>query len=513
MTPVDSDASSEDIEVIAKHLFELRLSVIDADHRTRLREIRRHEASNLNANARKANELQAELDRDRRFLEAYVDAFFDAWKRAGCLPPPEAIDRLQRQITEIASTRHGVHCDRIRRTAVISGRSNSHAVESHVERATASSLAAARRLVEIRVVEVRVAAGRGFQVAAREQATIPGDGTLRVMAETFRWDLFVCHASEDKDAIVRPLVAALREKGLKVWYDEFELTLGDSLLRKIDEGLANSRYGLVVLSRAFFSKKWPKDELDGLTARERNGEKVILPLWHGIDHQVVGDYSPILAGRVAAKTDEGIESLVGHVMRAMHVEQAPPTRGGVDTALRVGARQRGGAWASVVTLLSPEARRVADWLFDHDTEGLPGTPSHLIFTIASDLEMEEQDCGDACRELKKFGLADVEDSATATYVSANHHTPFVVTRDLGYNPADDDWALGVELGKAGRAMDGAELEAALHLPPNRINRAAWRLKQRGKIDLYSTIGTAPYAFHDLKANFETRQAVKRGSLT
>jgi histidyl-tRNA synthetase len=44
-----------------------------------------------------------------------------------------------------------------------------------------------------------------------------------------RWDVFVSHASEDKDAIARPLAKELRSRGLRVWYDEFELKIGDSL--------------------------------------------------------------------------------------------------------------------------------------------------------------------------------------------------------------------------------------------------------------------------------------------
>ena len=60
-------------------------------------------------------------------------------------------------------------------------------------------------------------------------------------------DLLISHASEDKDEIVRPLANALVEKGVKVWYDEFEMKIGDSLRRKIDKGLANSRFGIVVI--------------------------------------------------------------------------------------------------------------------------------------------------------------------------------------------------------------------------------------------------------------------------
>ena len=85
------------------------------------------------------------------------------------------------------------------------------------------------------------------------------------------YDVFVCHASEDKETFVRPLVQALRAEHIEVWYDEFTLTLGDSIRRAIDKGLRSSRFGIVVLSRAFFEKEWPQYELDGLADREIAG--------------------------------------------------------------------------------------------------------------------------------------------------------------------------------------------------------------------------------------------------
>jgi hypothetical protein len=50
--------------------------------------------------------------------------------------------------------------------------------------------------------------------------------------------------------------------------------------QSIDSGLARSRFGIVILSEAFFAKHWPQRELDGLAAREVDGVKVILPVWH-----------------------------------------------------------------------------------------------------------------------------------------------------------------------------------------------------------------------------------------
>lgn len=116
------------------------------------------------------------------------------------------------------------------------------------------------------------------------------------------FDVFVSHASEDKDEIVRPLAEALRDLDLSVWFDEFELRIGDSLRRKIDQGLAQSHFGIVVLSEAFFGKGWPNYELDGLVTKAVSGEQVLLPIWHGITKQDVINYSPSLADKLARST-------------------------------------------------------------------------------------------------------------------------------------------------------------------------------------------------------------------
>lgn len=119
------------------------------------------------------------------------------------------------------------------------------------------------------------------------------------------YDVFISHASEDKDQIVRDLAEALRARGLEVWYDEFSLRIGDNLRRRIDAGLASSRFGVVVLSPAFFAKSWSQYELDGLVTREMAGDQqIILPLWHGIDFAEVASASPSLANKLALRTSE-----------------------------------------------------------------------------------------------------------------------------------------------------------------------------------------------------------------
>src|SRR5690606_5212789 len=112
----------------------------------------------------------------------------------------------------------------------------------------------------------------------------------------------ISHASEDKNDVVRPLALALQDKQLKVWFDEFELKIGDSLRQKIDKGLANSRFGIVVLSKNFIRKGWTNYELDGIITKSISGQQVVLPIWHDITKQEVIDYSPSLADKVARNT-------------------------------------------------------------------------------------------------------------------------------------------------------------------------------------------------------------------
>jgi hypothetical protein len=117
-----------------------------------------------------------------------------------------------------------------------------------------------------------------------------------------KYDFFISHASEDKETFVRDLATELTAIGVKVWYDEFQLRVGDGLRRSIDNGLKNSRYGIVVLSSSFFAKNWTQYELDGLFQREMNGVKVILPVWHKVSKDEVQSFSFSLADKFALNT-------------------------------------------------------------------------------------------------------------------------------------------------------------------------------------------------------------------
>ena len=146
----------------------------------------------------------------------------------------------------------------------------------------------------------------GALPVARERLPLAEEPNLYVetVESDKEYDVFISHASEDKEDVVRPLAKSLKEKGISVWYDEFELKIGDSLRRKIDQGLSKSRFGIVVISRAFIKKGWTNYELDGLMTKAISGEQILLPIWHDITKQEVIDYSPSLADKVARNTSQ-----------------------------------------------------------------------------------------------------------------------------------------------------------------------------------------------------------------
>lgn len=128
-----------------------------------------------------------------------------------------------------------------------------------------------------------------------------------------KWDVFISHASEDKESFVRELAHELKHSGLNVWYDEFSLSAGDSLRESIDRGISSSLVGIIVLSRAFFKKNWPRNELNGLFTVATNQNKALVPIWLGVTAIEVAEYSPMLADKVALMPERGMPGIVKEI--------------------------------------------------------------------------------------------------------------------------------------------------------------------------------------------------------
>lgn len=145
-----------------------------------------------------------------------------------------------------------------------------------------------------------------------------------------QWDVFISHAREDHVAVARPLAEALRQHGLAVWLDGQELAPGDSVRGKVNDGLARSRWGVLIITPAFLAMDGPQAELDGLLAREITGERILIPVWHGVTAAEVARRSPMLAARLAIGTGRGKDAVRAAILASI----------GRDASLPVGQARR-----------------------------------------------------------------------------------------------------------------------------------------------------------------------------
>jgi hypothetical protein len=167
-----------------------------------------------------------------------------------------------------------------------------------------------------------------WNMCKKRRAEVPSKGSAGEPAPLF--DVFVSHATEDK-TYVAPLVEAIKDAGICVWFDQTSLEWGDDLRAAIDRGLTNCRFGIVVFSKAFLrKKKWTEYELNSLFAREQAGKKLVLPIWHGVTRDDLVEYSPAFADRLAkiSSTDsyrDIVQSLISMLGVAKLAQSSEPS--------------------------------------------------------------------------------------------------------------------------------------------------------------------------------------------
>lgn len=132
--------------------------------------------------------------------------------------------------------------------------------------------------------------------------------------------VFLCHASEDKESVVRPVKEALFLRGINSWIDEAEITLGDSITHKVNKGLGDAEYVIVFISPAFIRKTWARRELDAALNREaRTGKKVVIPIVIHYETERV-DYAaflPLAEDKVYGIWDGNAGKLATQIERAI----------------------------------------------------------------------------------------------------------------------------------------------------------------------------------------------------
>ena len=241
-----------------------------------------------------ARETKKEAD-----IHARINRANQAASRANSVTTLEnELKKIERSTAELATVQ--------KKRAEISGKiaTKSRSLNSYQERQAREDERERKKISDEqkRLIREREDHERKITSEIRGRAVTSRITTTSTEPDQANYGFFISHAGEDKDTFVRGLADALQARGASVWYDELTLKVGDSLRREIDRGLANSRFGVVVLSRHFFNKEWPQRELNGLLSLEGEGAARILPVWHEISKDEVAQFSPMLADIVALNT-------------------------------------------------------------------------------------------------------------------------------------------------------------------------------------------------------------------
>ena len=135
------------------------------------------------------------------------------------------------------------------------------------------------------------------------------------------YDFFISHATEDKKEIAEPLALELSKRGAKVWLDKFEMTVGDSLRSSIDDGIAHSKHGVIIVSKDYMRKFWTEKEMNAFFAKlslDNKNSKILLPIWYHVTKQEIAHFSPMLADLLALSTEDyTISALADELIRIL----------------------------------------------------------------------------------------------------------------------------------------------------------------------------------------------------
>lgn len=306
---------------------------------------------------------------------------------------------------------------------------------------------------------------------------------------------FISHSSTDKE-IAERLAKDLMNQGIDAWFDKWEIMPGDSLRRKIEQGISEASHFIVLLTENSLKSEWVQTELDAAMVRKIENECRLLPVLIGIPFE---DVPLTLRGLLCVKLDDYRESLV-QLVDACYGRSHKPPLGQSEQKL------------IIKTLpLSSNAQLIASLLNSKSEAGMTHDPILSLDEIINTLSMQKDLADEAVDELKDEGFVGVILTINAPPRVFPHNQLFWETDPAirGWNPAEDAQSLSSLL--VNSKQDGANipsLDAQLGWGPRRINPAVTYLADHELVMASKALGTHPYACAWIKPTTKTRRFLR-----
>lgn len=128
-------------------------------------------------------------------------------------------------------------------------------------------------------------------------------------------EIFLSHASKDKEKIVEPLIECLEKGGISnIWYDKDEIKEGHSIIRKINEGLSRSKIGILVITPNFMNKEFTNWELECLLFLTIYNKIRLIPLRKYVSIETILSKYPLMSTLLIKEIGDNCdESMISHI--------------------------------------------------------------------------------------------------------------------------------------------------------------------------------------------------------
>lgn len=272
--------------------------------------------------------------------------------------------------------------------------------------------------------------------------------------------VYLAHATEDKD-LAKPLADGLVERGIPVWYDNWEIGYGDSLRRKMEQGLGDCTHFVVLLTETSIGKPWVNEEIDaGLMSAVEGTAKFI-----GLRHQLpLASVSPFLRTRLTPDYVPGPESLDALASEIYGVSKRPPLG---EKPRYVQTHESGSTWSTA-------ARVVAEYFVRNSEHGQSMDPQADYAVIQEATGLPQVDVRIGVLDLVGAGLLERQEYMGGD-ASIWPKSDLFVTFDkqfMSWDPEQDARDLAVRLLNLDTDyVDCAEVAASLDWPARRFNAA------------------------------------------
>jgi hypothetical protein len=309
--------------------------------------------------------------------------------------------------------------------------------------------------------------------------------------------VYFAHASEDK-AVARPIAEHLMASGIDVWFDEWEIGAGDSLRRKMDEGLGACTHFVVLLSPTALKKPWVNEEIDAGFVRRVEGTSKFIPLRLALP---LTELPPLLKGmlspEIAADNQPALDGLVNQI----HGVTAKPALGPAPRYV-----QRVGALAH----FSPAAIAIGKHMATVSESGETFDPQLDFQDLASATGLSEGDVEVGVLDLVEAGLLEESNTIGSTtvwplgalYITFDPHVH-------DWTPSDDARTLAATMVNLGADQySPTDLNAELNWPRRRMNAALHAVRAAGLADCHDYLGGESWAVSHLMVTAHTRRAAK-----